>query len=296
MKKYRWALIVFIFIALSSGILISREKEFTTLDPEKITNYKLDRIVFQRIEKQVDDKKDNSVESLLVIKNQKVYYICDGYDNVQDVLLKQILMSAENKYVENNDYWTNKINGKPDCVRIIYRRSDLLKNSGEEFVSTNFGQFYKSTRDGFIKIHVDKFRNLMKNRGESCMHVDKRLISTQINHEKDNDIKLKFFKSASAKSTDGIVYYCEDADGDGITETFMAYTNDGFYWGEGCGPNIIMIYGNTDKDIETLIGKLVNECENGTVEEEKQMFKEFPQEQEVKKLMENLTPLDKYYN
>jgi hypothetical protein len=296
MKKYRYALIIFVIIAISSGALMSKEREYKILDPDKITRYKLERIVFQRIEKSKDQTKDNSAEALLVIRKNKAYCIIDGFDNVQDVLLKQTLMAAENQYIENNDFWVNKINGKPDCVRIKYRNSDLLRNSNEEFVSSNFGQFYKSTRDSFIKIHVEKFKNLMKNRGESGMHVDKRLISTKINREKENDINLKFFKSATAKSEDGIVYYCEDADGDGITETFMAYTNDGFDWGDGSGPNILMIYGNTDKDIETFIGKLVNESENGTVEEEKKMFQEFPPEQDVKKLMENLTPLDKYYD
>jgi len=295
MRKFRYALIILLLFMLSSGILISREKEYMILDVDKITRYKEDRIVFQRIENPDQQTQDNSVEVLLVIKDSKTYFISDGFDKVDEVKMKRIVMDAENKYIDNNDFWLNKINGKPDCVRIIYRRSDLLRNTNEEFVSSNFGQFYKSVRDGFIKIHVEKFRTLMKNRGESGLHVKKKQISMTVNPENSADVKQKFFISATGKSADEVVYYCEDADGDGITETFMAYRKDGFDWGIGSGPNILMIYGNTDKDIETLIGKLVNEAENGTVEEEKKMFQEFPQEGDILKMIEDITPLDRFY-
>lgn len=295
MRKFRYAVIIILMFMLSTGSLISREKEYLILDVDKITRYKEDRIVFQRIERPDVQSQDNSVEALLVIKDSKSYFMSDGYDKVDEVRMKKIVMDSENKYIDNNDFWLNKINGKPDCVRIIYRRSDLLRNTNEEFVSSNFGQFYKSVRDGFIKMHVEKFRTLMKNRGESGLHVKKKQISMTVNPENSNDVKQKFFTSATGKSGDEVVYYCEDADGDGITETFMAYRNDGFDWGIGSGPNIMMIYGNTDKDIETLIGKLVNEAENGTVEEEKKMFQEFPQEGDILKMIEDITPLDKFY-
>lgn len=295
MRKFKYALVMFLLSILCSGILISKEKEYLILDVDKITRYKEDRIVYQRIERPDVQSQDNSVEILLVIKNSKSYFITDGFDKVDEVRMKRIVMDAENKFIDNNDFWLNKINGKPDCVRIIYRRGDLLRNTNEEFVSSNFGQFYKSVRDGFIKMHVEKFRTLMKNRGESGLHVRKRQISMEVNPDNSNDVKQKFFTSATGKSGDEVVYYCEDADGDGITETFMASRNDGFDWGIGSGPNILMIYGNTDKDIETLIGKLVNESENGTVEEEKKMFQEFPQEGDILKMIEDITPLDRFY-
>lgn len=294
MRKYKSAVIVLMFLFLS-GVLMSKEHDYLTLEPDNITRYNEDRIAYQRIETPDDQTRDNSVENLLIIKDNKTYYIVDGYDVISDVQMKKIVMDAENKYIENNDFWLNKINGKPDYVRIIYRRSDLLKNTNEEFVTTNFGQFYKSVRDKFIKLHVDKFRILMKNRGESRLTLKKRLLSVRINPENSNDIKQRYFKSATAKAGDETVYYCEDADGDGITETFMATIDDGFNWGVGSGPNILLIKGNTDKDIETMIGKLVNESENGTVEEEKKMFQEFPKEEDVHKMMEQITPLDKFY-
>jgi len=287
--------LLLLFLIISRGNLLARDKDYLILDVDKISSYKEDRVVYQRVERPNDQQKDNSVEILMVIKDRKVYYIADGYDNPSDVNIKKIVMDAENKYIENNDYWTNKINGKPDYVRIIYRRSELLKNTSEEFANSNFGEFYKSVRDKFIKLHVDKFRNMLKNRGESRVSVTKNLISLRVNPDNPNDVTQIFFKSASAKAGDETVYYCEDADGDGITETFMVYRNDGFNWGVGSGPNIILIYGNTDKDIETMIGKLVNEAENGTVEEEKKMFQEFPKEKDIHEMMEQMTPLDKFY-
>ena len=294
MRKYN-SVVLILFILFFSGVSISKEKDHLILDPDKISRYSEDRIAFQRIENPEEQMKDNSVENLLIIKNNKTYFIVDGYDIISEVQMKKIVMDAENKYIENNDFWLNKINGKPDYVRIIYRRSDLLKNTNEEFVTSNFGPFYKSVRDKFIKIHVDKFRILMKNRGESKLTVKRRLLSVKVNPDNPNDIKQRFFKSVTAKACDETVYYCEDADGDGITETFMATLDDGFDWGVGSGSNLILIRGNTDKDIETMIGKLVNEAENGTVEEEKKMFQEFPKEEDIHKMMEQITPIDNFY-
>ncbi|HOP64360.1 MAG TPA: hypothetical protein PK906_13350 [Spirochaetota bacterium] len=296
MQKYNSTVfVIFLFIFFCSGITFSKEKGFITIESDNISRYWEDRIAFQRIEIPDEQNKDNSVENLLVIKNNKTYHIVDGYDNEEDVRMKKIVMDAENKYIENNDFWLNKINGKPDYIRIIYRRSDLLKNRNEEFVTSNFGQFYKSVRDRFIKLHVEKFRKLMKNRRESKLTLKRRLLSTRVNPENPNDINQKFFKSVTAKAGDETVYYCEDANGDGITETFMATIDDGFNWGIDSGPNIILIKGNTDKDIETMIGKLVNESENGTVEEEKKLFQEFPKEEDIHIMMEQITPMDNFY-
>jgi hypothetical protein len=305
MKRNKYAVIILLILCLSLN-LFSKEKDFLIISPDKISTYTQDRIAFQRIEKRADPSrddftenyivtKDNSVENLLIIKDQKVHFIADGYDNVPDVLKTKTIMDSENKYAENNDFWVNKINGKPDYVRVMQRRNDMMINSNEEFVTTNFGAFYKSVRDRFLKLHVNNFRQLLKNRSESKLTVTKRLLAYTVNPEKSDDIKKKYFISAKAKASDGTVYYCEDADGDGITETFTASRDDGFDWGINSGPNIILITGNTDKDIETLIGKLVNESVYGTVEEEKKMFQQFPKEKEVIDLMDQVTPMDKFY-
>lgn len=308
MKKYKSSVFVVLFILLfsSASDLFSKEREFTIIDPDKISRYNEDRIVFQRIEKRKDTTKDdfiennsiikdNSVENILIIKDRKIHFIVDGYDFITDVQTNKIIKDSLNKYVEDNDFWVNKINGKPDFIRVIYRRSDLMVNSNEEFVTTNFGAFYKSVRDKFIKLHVDKFRQLLRNRGESKLTIHKYVLSYKVNPENSSDIKQKFFISAKAKANDGTVYYCEDADGDGITETFTATRNDGFDWGINSGPNLLSIIGNSDKDLETFIGKLANESVHGTVEEEKKMFEQFPTEKDVINLMDQVTPMDKFY-
>ncbi len=295
MLRYKYAATFVLLLLVFSGVSISKGREYITIDPDKITRYNEDRVAYQRIESPDEQMQDNSMECLMVIKDGKTYFIVDGYDNPSEVQMKKIVMDSENKYIENNDYWLNKINGKPDYIKIKYRRNELLKNMNEEFVTSNFGQFYKSVRDKFIKMHVEKFRNLMRNRGESKFTVTKRLLSVQVNKDNPNDIKQRFFKSATAKAADETVYYCEDADGDGITETFMASLDDGFDWGIGSGPNILMIAGNTDKDIETMIGKLVNESENGTVEEEKKMFQDFPKEENINRMIEQIIPMDNFY-
>ncbi len=308
MKKYKSGIIGVLFILFFSvgSDLFSKAKEVSTIDPDKISRYYEDRIVYQRIEKKKDPAKDdflenysittdNSIENLLVIKDRKIHFIADGYDSVSDVEKTKIIHDSVNKYVEGNDFWTNKINGKPDYIRVIYRRSNLMINSNEEFVTTNFGAFYKSVRDRFIKLHVDRFRELMKNRGEARVSINKKLLSYQVNPDNTNDIKQKFSISAKIKGTDSTVYFCEDADGDGITETFTATRDDGFDWGINSGPNLLCIMGNTDKDLETLIGKLVNEAVHGTVEEEKKMFQKFPTEKEIIDMMDQITPKDSFY-
>lgn len=308
MKRYKsfMTVILFLFFFSAASDLFSKVKEFSILDPDKITRYNEDRIVYQRIEARkdytVDDfienntiTKDNSVECLFIIKDRKIHFIVDGYDPVEDVKKNKIIQDSVNKYVQDNDFWLNKINGKPDYVRVIYRRSNLMINANEEFVTTNFGPFYKSVRDRFIKMHVDKFRQLLRNRGESRLTIEKRLLSYRVNPENSTEITQKFFISAKAKSNDGTVYYCEDADGDGIAETFTATRNDGFDWGINSGPNLLCILNNTDKDLETFIGKLANEAVNGTVEEEKKMFQQFPTEKDVMDLMDQVTPPDRFY-
>jgi len=304
MKKNRLAIAGFIVLLLSIG-LFSREEKFLLISPDKISDYTHDRIAFQRIEKRAGISKydlkdpssimDNSIESILIIKDKKIHFIADGYDPVTEVFRTKMIMDSQNKYIENNDIWTNKINGKPDYVRILYRRNDVLINTNEEFVTNNFGKFYKSVRDRFLKLHVEKYRKLLRNRNESRLSISKRELSYTVNPDKSDDIRKKYSISAKAKSLDGIVYFCEDADNDGITETFTANLNDGFDWGIESGPNIIFISGNTDKDIEALIGDLVKESVHGTADMEKKILQQFPTEKETTDLMKQLVPPDKFY-
>jgi hypothetical protein len=284
-------------IILYSGInVFSKEKDFEILNVENLSNYNEDRVAYQRIDKFVDPLKDDSVEAILVIKDKKTYLMMDGFDGLVDVNKKRLELDVQNQFYRDQDIWVNKMNGKPDYVHTVYRRADLMVNANEEFVTTNFGNFYRSVRDKILKRHVERFRVLMKNRGESNFYVKRTPLPIPIYTSEEERKKIKFFTSAKAKATDETIYYCEDADGDGVTETFWVNRGDGFNWGYKSGPNIIFILNNHDKDIETIIGKLANEAIYGTVEEEKGTIQTFPKEQDINDMIEWVTPMDKFYH
>ncbi|HOO70804.1 MAG TPA: hypothetical protein PK926_03505 [Spirochaetota bacterium] len=288
-------IMILAIIIFPSLELLSKQKVFEIINLDNISNYDVDRIAYQRIEKYVDPFKDNSVEALLIIKDKKTYLMMDGFDGMADIKRERFNKDIKNEYMSDEEFWVNKINGKPDFIKTVYRRSALMTNSNEEFVTTNFGSFYRTVRDNLLKRHVDKFRNLMRNRGESQLNVTRKLLSTHIYATEEERNKPKYSIVARAKATDETIYYCEDADGDGVTETFTVHAADGFDWGYKSGPNIIFIFNNQDKDVETIIGKLANESVYGNVEEEKNIIQGFPKERDINDLIEWLTPMDKFY-
>ena len=298
MKAHKLLIITLAAAAVSySGFqLLSKEKDFEIINVDMLSRYDEDRVAYQRIEKYIDPLKDPSVEALLIIQDKKTYLMLDGYDALSNVQLNRLNSAVQNKYMLDEEYWPNNINGKPDYVRTVYRRSDLLVNANEEFVTTNFGAFYRSVRDKLLTKHVEKFRNLMRNRGESDMHIIKKPLPMGIYLTDEERKKAKIAISAKAKAKDETIYYCEDADGDGVTETFWVHSIDGFDWGYKSGPNIIFIYNNKDKDIETIIGKLANESVNGSVEDEKEVIKTFPKERDINDMIDWVTPLDQFYH
>ncbi|MCX7680037.1 MAG: hypothetical protein N2316_12595 [Spirochaetes bacterium] len=269
-------------VVLSSLSLSAREIDFQLIELENVSRYHEDRIAFQHIE--LSDKlfdkipnTDNSIASLLIIKNKKMYLIKDGYDNISDVNLKRILLSIDDKDPKMIDKELKGITGKPNYVRITERRIEILKkidiNEGEDFVSRTFGKFYINVRDSFLKKHIAIFRNLMINRKESGLFVDRVRLPRRLVLGGGEE-KFKFATYVTAKSEDEKIYFAADADGDGITETFCVSLGDGFNWGYQSGPNIIFIYNNTKDDIKQLIGNLTKEAALGTKEEEEIIAKD----------------------
>lgn len=298
MQKRRNLFLFIIIPALiiSSGTsLFSKKMQFEMLNLDKISKYDGDRIAYQRIEKYTDMLMDDSYDALLVMKDKKSYLIYDGYDLMIKVLQKKFQLDVDQKSIEDGQLWENKINGKPDYIRIKNRRQDVLTNSNEEFVATNFGVFYKTVRDKFIEQHAAKFRLLMKNRGESGLRVTYQAIDTKISDSEETFKNKKYSSTAIAKSHDDTIYYCEDLDGDGITETFTVTRADGFNWGFNSGPNIIFIFKNKDKEIESMIGKLANEAVFGSVDEEKNTMKNFPKQKDILDMIDSITPMDNFY-
>jgi hypothetical protein len=286
--------LLFCFILVSAIGLFSREFDFIPLDAMQVSTYNNDRVVYQRIEKSNTLLQDNSFEALLIIRDRKMYMMMDGRDSAADAKTRKFKAEVQKVYGENEGdlIWTNKINGKPDFIQIIDRRTQVMVNANEEFVSTNFGTFYKSIRDKFIKEHVDKFHQIMRNRREADFYIERKPLRRSLYVDEMTKYVDRFYTFVRAKAFDGTMYSCEDADGDGVTETFIVHGRDGFDWGYNSGPNLLFIYKNTDKDIETLVGKLANEAVYGSVEDEKEMIETFPKERIIDDLIKWLTPKD----
>lgn len=263
---------------------------FKILDIENVSRYDEDRLVFQRIEKNTSDYVDNSIETLLVIRDRKMYLIKDGFDDPKVVSTNRQILEMENKLMP--DLWVNKINNKPDYLVTTDRRFEILKKIDEEYVDKNFGDYYRNVRNKFIQQHVNTFKGLMVNRKESKLNVIKSPIPKRL-ADPDNS-ETKFYTSVTAKTIDEKVYFAEDADGDGITETFCVTIPDGFSWGYESGPNILFIYNNNkdqntkNKEIEDMIKDLAKMAYYGTAEEEKFIKENFPNEKITNEMIDDI--------
>lgn len=269
---------IFIFAVLLSFPVLSRDFSFLPIEIEQISRYTEDRIAFQHIQKEIGPNIENSLASLLIIKDKKIYLIKDGFDSAKQVEGQRQILDTENKLI--GDLWANKINSKPDYIRITDRRVEVLKNVSEDFVSRNFGNFYTSIRNSFIQKHVKVFKGLMRDRRESGLVVN-RTIVPRPTYIGSVDKPQTWAISVVGKTIDEKVYYAEDADGDGVTETFSVELPDGFNWGYKSGPNIINIYNNKEEDIKQLIGSITHDAYFGTSEEEKSIIETFPKDADI---------------
>lgn len=258
-------------------LAFSKDVEFLNIEIEKVSRYYEDRIAYLHVEKGVSPNLDNSIASLLIIKDKKIYLLQDGYENPKDVQTKILIANTENRLL--GEIWTNKINGKPDYIRLTERRVELLKNFDEEFVSKNFGNFYTSVRNAFLQKHVKIFKQLMIDRKESGLVVERNPVPKPTYVGAPTDTKYSI--TVVGKTIDEKLYYAEDADGDGITETFYVNSADGFNWGYKSGPNIILILNNKDEAVKQIVGELAKGAYYGTPEEEKQILDTFPKDAEI---------------
>jgi len=272
MRPYAIALLT--VILLISVPLVSRDAAFQLVELENVSRFTEDRIAYQQIE--LSDKQfarmpnmDSSVASLLIIKDKKMYLIKDGFDNLSEINIQKTLLEIEDKIV--GDLSLNKISGKPNYVRVTERRVEVLKkidmNGVDDFVARTFGKFYINLRNAFLEKHVAIFRQLLISKKESGLFVERVRLPRKLILG-GGDEKFKFATYVIAKSDDEKIYFAEDADADGVTETFSVNLGDGFHWGFKSGPNIIFIYNNRQEDIKKIIGNLTNEAAQGTKEEE----------------------------
>ncbi len=272
------ALGISLLALLTSAPLFPKDADFQPIEIEAISRYFEDRIAYQQIQKDIGYSKDNSIASLLIIKDKKIYLIKDGYDNPREVGLQRMFIESENRLV--GDLYVNKIKGKPNFIRITERRVEVLRHEGEEFVSKNFGGFYLNVRNAFLQKHVNVFKQLMFDRKESNFVVERQIIPRPAVLGGTNE-PVKYSLKVWGKTIDEKLYYAEDADGDEVTETFMVNSPDGFNWGFRSGPNIIFIYNNKEEDIKQIIGSLVRDAYYGTPDEEKSIIKTFPKDSDI---------------
>jgi hypothetical protein len=316
-------LILFSLLFLTTDSL-TKEIPYELINLENISRYDEDRIAFQHIQLNAPEytltTKDNSITNLLIIANRKMYLMKDGYDNPEFARSRRIIIELENKLFKNDDLWINKIDSKADFLRIFDRRIEILKKidsaadekvetkkgdkpgSGspvkaeKDFVAKNFQKLYTNVRNEFLKKHVSIFKKLMIDRKKSGLHVERKPLPKPF-YVGAKNVPAKYSIRASVKTIDEKFYYAEDADGDGITETFTVNIPDGFNWGYKSGPNIIFIYNNREKDLEEIIGSLTSDAYHGT-DEEAQAIKEsmkstFPKEDDpknVKKWIDKMVP------
>lgn len=268
---------IFQFTAVNSTTI-----PFKVIKIEKVSRYNEDRIAYQHIEKDISTRFDNSISCLLIVKDRKMYLFRDGHDEPSNVSTQRLILEMENRLIP--DLWKNKIDNKPDYIRITDRRVEVLKKVNQEFVTNNFGDFFTNVRDKFIKRHVNIFKTLMINRRLSGLFVRRRPLPKKVY----DTGPTKYYTSVTGKTIDETIYFAEDADGDNITETFTVNIPDGFHWGFKSGANIIFIYNNSQENIKNLIGKLAYDAYYGTPEEGEIIKKQFPKEDEIKEMIDDI--------
>ncbi len=295
LRKYLSVSLMFILIIQVTDAL-SKEIPYKVIEIKNISRYNEDRLVFQHIETEPIeykvDKTDNSIAALLIVKDKKMYLFKDGYDNPQTVETRRLILEMESRLIP--DLWVNKIDGLPDFMRITDRRIELQKKivdptkedskSGAKSLGGKFDKFYKNIRDKLILKHLQIFKTLMINRKESGLYVVRKPLPKRVYDRGPT----KYFISVSGKTIDGKLYYAEDADGDGITETFSVTIPDGFHWGYKSGPNILLIYHNKQEDLKKLIGHLTRDAYYGTAEEAKAIEKSFFGEEEINDMIDDI--------
>ncbi|HOP62093.1 MAG TPA: hypothetical protein PK358_02490 [Spirochaetota bacterium] len=289
------AFILVLFI-LTPVTGFSKDLSYKDITIDNVSRYNEDRISYQQVEYIIDpeehQKQDTSLASLLIIKDKKMYLFKDGYDDPKEVEQNRVIREMENRLLRN-ELWEREIDNKPDYLRITDRRTEVLKkvivSGNKDNLAQRYTDFYTKMRDSFIQKHIKIFKALMVNRKDSDMSIIRKPIPKHLN---DNG-PTKYFVSVTAKTKDGKVYYAEDGDGDGVTETFTVELPDGFHWGYKSGANIIFILKNKQENIKGMIGSLTKDAYLGFPEEEKIISKQFDRlDKEIPVLMDDIIKLD----
>jgi hypothetical protein len=292
-KKIKMSLlqtIICIFLSITNSVnsdpLVLTENKvipdipYKLIDISALSRYSEDRIAFQHIQLSgFSENEDNSVASLLIIKNNEVYLFRDGYDDPKRVKFDSYLRWTRGE--EPKDLWVNKIDSRPDYIRVASKRVEKFLNSNKDYTEKNSGDVYRSVRNSFLNYHVKVFKELMMNRAESEFILQRYPIYPPA--FKELNAPIIFSSVIRARGQNDYLYYAADKDGDEVTETFWVTMKDSFNWGLKSGPNVIFIYNNKEDNIKQIIGKLCHEAYFGTSEEETNLTKLIPNETDILK-------------
>ncbi|MDA3900238.1 MAG: hypothetical protein PF637_06935 [Spirochaetes bacterium] len=280
-RSVKYIVLLFVLALFIPGFLSSSQAPpFEPITIKKVSRFRENRIAFQHVDAFTDPLMDNSFELLLIIRDREMQLIGDGYDNPETVAERRLIYDMQRRLYEDEAMWVNKMNGKPDLLIVSDRRVPVMSSYKEEFVNEKFGSYYTSIRDKFVQRHADIFKQLMRHRKSSELWVERNPLPLEFHLDAPAKQEVKYSVIAKAKTTDGRIYTCEDADGDGITETFMVNLPDGFNWGYKSGTNIIFILNNRSDALKAIIGDLGNEAFYGTDEEMKELEESIPKEEE----------------
>ena len=257
-KKFSKLLIMVFTISIFGTIIESSERfPYKRLDPMTVSSFRVDRVVYQQIEQNVTPYVDDSFAALLIIRDNKMFFFEDGYDDRDEEMVKYVAARASRSMIE--DLWPNKISGKLNHALVTDRRVKVLQSFNSEAIERRFGQEYKEARDQLIKQHVQIFYAMLLRPTESEITFVRR----KIPRVWADDEPIRYFASVALKTLNGRLYYAEDTNGDGVTDTFTVSGPENFNWGFKSGPNIICILNNTQEDIKEMIGKLVADAFDG---------------------------------
>ncbi len=195
--------------------------------------------------------------------------------------------------VQENKFYRNTPDGFPDYMLITspgkrkpsFQRVDT---ESDTWVKENMSDFYKKIRNSHIERYARQYRELLFEYDKFSAHlvtsqalddplcrIERPRISTVKENtakeieladqekkkvgspKKSNNLPKALFRRIDIYARSGTHYIALDCNRDGITETFLVVERSAFYWEIQGIPNAISIYNNTDPEVQSIIGSLV---------------------------------------
>ena len=187
----------------------------------------------------------------------------------QDFQGQQILFPPVPNLLKLEGLAKNGIDNKIDSLTIVSRnprrvQTDIKKIPGtiERLeISPDVETLYTSLRDQHVQKYAQLFRSAVKNSTRQAIWTES--YSIEYSPEQCGPAPISTEQrtvgyAVRLLANDHTEFFAEDCNGDGITETLLAWSPDYFNWGDRDMPNALIIYNNVDQKISGFIGDLVN--------------------------------------